>query len=64
MNDILFSIFNNSWITSLNITKPPWLHPLLIKGFPSLGRMQQGALWFGRSQHHKQKKQTTFYLER
>jgi len=22
-----------------------------------LGRMQQGALWFGRSQHHKQNKQ-------
>jgi hypothetical protein len=36
-----------------------WLSaPLLIEGFPMVLRVQQEGLWFGRSQHDKQNKQT------
>jgi hypothetical protein len=31
---------------------------LLIKGFPTIPRIRQEAMWFGRSQHDKQNKQT------
>jgi hypothetical protein len=48
-----------------NIMKPTQFDaPLLMEGFPMIPRAQQEILWFqrrfGRSQHDKQNKQTTF----
>jgi hypothetical protein len=48
-------IFHNFCIVGLNNAKPPWCTPYSSKAFT-----WWGALWFGRSQHDKQRKLTNY----